>query len=77
MATRSNAALAKQWQKEFELTPPALRPFLLKLAHSFRQTLAEDDTLPSAAEAFRQGWRDVKAGRVHPIDTLWDGIDAQ
>lgn len=76
MATRKNTALAKQWQREFELTPPELRPFLVKLAHSFRQSL-EGDELPNAAEAFRQGWRDVKAGRVHPIETLWDGIDAR
>ena len=77
MATRTHTALAKQWQEEFELTPPELRPFLVKLAHSFRQTLTEDDRLPSATEAFRQGWRDVQAGRVQPIETLWDGIDAQ
>ena len=77
MATRTSAALTKQWQKEFELTPPKHRPLLVKLAHSFRQSLNEGGDLPSAAESFRQGWRDVKAGRVHPIETLWDGIDAK
>jgi len=77
MATRTKAALAKQWQKEFELTPPEQRPLLLKLAHSIRRGLAEEAGLPSAAESFRAGWQDVQAGRVHPIETLWDGIDAQ
>jgi hypothetical protein len=77
MASRSDTALAKQWQKEFELTPPEQRPLLLQLAHSIRQGLAEGANLPGAAESFRQGWRDVKAGRVYPIESLWDGIDAQ
>lgn len=77
MATRSNPTLAEQWQKEFELTPPELRPFLVKLAHSFRQSLIEDEAWPSAAESFLQGWRDVQAGRVQPIETLWDDIDAR
>ena len=31
----------------------------------------------TAATTFRAGWRDVKAGRVHPIDTLWDDVDAE
>ena len=31
----------------------------------------------SIAESFREGWRDVKTGRVHPVDTLWDGIDTE
>ena len=22
--------------------------------------------------SFREGWRDLKADRTHPIDTLWD-----
>lgn len=50
---------------------------MVKLAHSFRQSLADESTLPSAAESFRQSWQDVKAGRVHPIETLWDGVDTQ
>jgi hypothetical protein len=50
---------------------------LLKLAHSIRQGLADNTGLPNGAESFRQGWRDVEAGRVRSIDTLWDGIDAQ
>lgn len=76
MAKSTAAAMAEQWQQEFELTPPEHRRMLLKLAHSFRQILTEDDELPRAAESFRQGWVDIQAGRVHPIETLWDGIDA-
>ncbi|MBD1878376.1 hypothetical protein [Coleofasciculus sp. FACHB-T130] len=33
--------------------------------------------LRSAEESFREGWHDIIAGRVSPIDTLWDGIDAK
>lgn len=61
---------------EIELTPERYRPLLLRLVHSFREGIEEDEPWPSAAESFREGWRDIKAGRVQPIDTLWDGIDA-
>lgn len=75
MAT-SIAKLTEQLHDEIEQTPAEFRPLLLKLVHSFREGVTEQG-LPSAAESFAAGWRDIKAGRVHPIDTLWDGIDAQ
>ena len=37
----------------------------------------ESPLLPDAAASFRAGWRDVMAGRVYPIDTLWDGVDVE
>lgn len=76
MAT-SIAKLTQKLHEEIEQTPAEYRPLLLKLVHSFREGVTGDEALPSAAESFRAGWRDVKAGRVHPINTLWDGIDAQ
>jgi hypothetical protein len=51
------------------------RPLLLRLVHSFREGIEEDGPWPSAVESFREGWQDVKAGRVHPVENLWDGID--
>ncbi|WP_293368084.1 hypothetical protein [Nevskia sp.] len=76
MAT-SIAKLTQKLHDEIEQTPAEYRSLLLKLVQSFREGVTADETLPSAAESFQAGWRDVKAGRVFPVDTLWDGIDAQ
>ena len=65
----------EQLHAEIERTPERYRPLLLRLVHSFREGIEEDESWPSAVDSFREGWRDVKAGRVHPVDTLWDGID--
>ena len=34
-------------------------------------------SLPSAVESFALGWEDMLKGRTHPLDTLWEGIDAE
>ncbi len=62
----------QQLHNEIEQTPEEYRPLLLRIVHSFREGVA----LPSAEESFREGWQDVKDGKTHPVDTLWDGIDA-
>jgi hypothetical protein len=36
-----------------------------------------DESLPSAAESFRQGWRDAMTGNTIPIEQLWDNIDVE
>jgi hypothetical protein len=81
-ASMANTVLSTRWFKvpfsshscgittEAELSPPELRPLLVKLAHSFRQSLVDDEALPSAAESFRQGWQDMKAGRA-PRRSTW------
>ncbi len=51
-------------------TLPAVVVEALRLVHSFREGMEEDQPWPNAAEFFREGWRDVKIGRVHPIETL-------
>ncbi len=61
---------------EIERTPERYRSLLLRLVHSFREGIEEDEPWPTAAESFREGLRDARAGRVRSIDTLWDGIDA-
>jgi len=61
---------------EIEQTPARYRPLLLRLVRSFRKGVEEDEPWPTAEASFREGWRDVKAGRVHPVETLWDGVDA-
>jgi hypothetical protein len=61
---------------EIERTPERYRPLLLRMVHSFRQGIEEDEPWPTAEESLREGLRDIKAGRVYPIDTLWDRVNA-
>jgi hypothetical protein len=61
---------------EIEQTPERYRPLLLRLVHSFREGIEEDEPWPTAEESLREGLRDMKAGRVYPIETLWDRVDA-
>jgi hypothetical protein len=68
--------VTEQLYAEIDRTPERYRPLLLRLVHSFREGIEEDEPWPTAAESFREGWRDVKAGRVRPVETLWDDIDA-
>lgn len=68
--------ITRQIHSEIDKTPERHHALLLRLVHAFREGIEKDESWPHAAESFREGWRDVKAGRVYPIDTLWDGMDA-
>ena len=74
MATGSKN-ITQQLHAEIDQTPERYRALLLRLVHSFREGIEEDEPWPHAADSFKEGWRDVKAGRTRPVDTLWDGID--
>lgn len=63
----------KQLHDEIDQTPEEFRPLLLRIVHSFREGVSSD--LPSAEESLREGLNDMLAGKTHPIETLWDGID--
>ncbi len=69
--------IIEQLHAEIERTPERYRPLLLRLVHSFREGIEEDEPWPTAEECLREALQDVKAGRVHPIETLWDGIAAE
>lgn len=32
---------------------------------------------PTAEDSLREGLRDIKAGRVYPIETLWDQTEVE
>ena len=68
----ANPDYTQQLIDEIELTPEEFRPLLLRIVHSFREGV----TRPTAEESLRASMQDVLHGRVQPIDTLWDGIDA-
>lgn len=74
--TMDTKDITRQLCAEIERTPERYRPLLLRLVHFFRKGIEGDEPWPNAVKSFREGWRDVKAGRVHPIETLWDGIDS-
>jgi len=69
--------LTKQLHAEIEQTPERYRPLLLRLVHSFREGIEEDEPWPTAEDSLREGLRDIKAGRVYPIETLWDRVNAE
>ena len=56
---------------EIQQVPSEYLPALLKIVHSFRESVS----LPTVPVSFEQGWKETIADDTHPIDTLWDGID--
>jgi hypothetical protein len=44
--------------------------------HGYEPPFEEDEEV-DIREQFRQGWRDVIEGRVHPIDQLWKELDEE
>jgi hypothetical protein len=37
----------------------------------------DEELQPNPEDNFRQAWKEIKEGKVKPIDQLWDGIDAK
>jgi len=68
---QSTEHYTEQLAAEIQRVPSEHLPALLTIVHSFRESVS----LPTAAESIEQGWKEVMAGDVYPIDTLWDGID--
>ena len=62
----------KQVLAEIDTLPDEYLPFVLQLVH----TLRESSALKPAAASLRQGWTEARQGLTYPIETLWDGIDA-
>jgi hypothetical protein len=70
MTTTENQA--QQIFNEIQKTPVEYLPILLSIVKSYREAV----TLNTAAKSFRQGWKETLAGDIHPVNTLWDDIDA-
>lgn len=45
-----------QLHAEIEDTPPSYRALLLRLVHSFRTGVEEDEPWPTAEQSLREGW---------------------
>lgn len=69
---RTEEEFLNELNHEGKRVPEEHRERLLQIVHLFRESVS----WPDAEEEFRCGWKDIKEGRIHPIDTLWDGIDA-
>ncbi len=69
--------ITQQLHAEIDAVPAAYQGLLLRLVHSFREGIEADFPWPSAVEAFREGWQDRLADHTYPVETLWQGIDAQ
>ncbi len=37
----------------------------------------DEELNPNPEDNFRQAWKEIKQGKIKPIDQLWDGIDAE
>lgn len=70
MATTAND-ITKRLHAEIERVPMERRGSLLTIIHAYRE--AVDDEI-DPVESVRRGLEDARAGHVHPVDSLWDGI---
>lgn len=62
--------ITQQLYAEIDQTPERYRSLLLRLVHSFRQGIEEEEPWPNATESFRDGWRDIKAGNgLHDLQS--------
>lgn len=75
MAT-SAQSVTEALHAEIERVPLNRREPLLKIVHAYREALEVEDADIDPVDSIRRGLADIRAGRVYPIDTLWDGIDA-
>jgi hypothetical protein len=64
--------LTERLHAEIDRVPLDRREALLTIIHAYRE--AVDDHI-DPAESIRRGLEDVRSGRVHPVETLWDGIE--
>ncbi|MDN5844586.1 MAG: hypothetical protein L0H54_14215 [Alcaligenaceae bacterium] len=57
---------------EIDQVPADRRAALLKIIHAYRE--AVDDEI-DPAESIRRGLADIRECRVHPVETLWGGLE--
>jgi hypothetical protein len=67
------SAYQKQLVREIKEMPEEYLPNLLQIVRLFRESV----TLKSAEDSFREGWKEVLAGKTRPVSELWDGIDVR
>ena len=68
----TKSAYRKQVAAEVAAVPEEHLPLLLQMIRTYRQSV----DLKPAAESFKKGWQEVKAGETIPLKHLWEGIHA-
>lgn len=68
------AQLTQQLHAEIEQTPERYRGLLLRVVHSFREGVEDEDAEIDPVESFRQGWKEVQEGKARPIEGLWKRV---
>jgi len=63
----------KQVIAELDSLPEEYLPYVLQLMRTFKESVS----LKSAKASFEQGWREAQKGETHPVEDLWEGIDAE
>ncbi|WP_293125952.1 hypothetical protein [Microcoleus sp. bin38.metabat.b11b12b14.051] len=63
-----------QWEESFKKTQPQL---VAAAKQAKQEMVLCDETLKSAEECFRQGWKEAMTGETVPLSELWEGIDAE
>jgi hypothetical protein len=61
----------EQLAAELREVPEEYMPALIDMIHAFRAGVIQK----SFEEEVQASFRDAKAGKTFPIETLWDGID--
>ena len=70
---KSQSAYRKRVVKEVDAVPEEFLPMLLQMVRSYRESV----DLKPAAESFRKGWEEAKAGDAVPVKHLWEGIHGE
>jgi hypothetical protein len=66
--------ITEQLHREIDQVPAERRASLLKIIHAYREAVEHEANDIDPEASIRRGFEDVRAGRLHPIETLWDGI---
>lgn len=69
------ATITERLHAEIDLVPLNRREPLLTIVHAYREAVDDEIDAIDPEASIRQGLADLRAGRVHPIETLWDGIE--
>jgi hypothetical protein len=48
-----------------------------RLASTLEHEMLEEASENEAVVDFRRGWQEAITGQTHPVESLWDDVDAQ
>ena len=76
--TKTTSEFEKVLSSTLRLSPMDKIRLLTRLASTLENELTEGETDAMDVQTnFRQAWHEAMTGKTHPIDKLWDRVDAQ